>query len=496
VQRPPESSSVLYEVSLEADAAIAGPFDTWLRDHVADVLQSDGFKSAEILDDDSTPPGRIRRIVQYRLRDRAALEHYLATQAPQLEAAGRALFGDRYASLPRVLPHREEFVLGAFSTENCLNCGEVLRGQHCSHCGQHAQVRVLSLWGLVKDVVGDLLNADSRVWRTLWPLAFRPGLLTEDFLRGRRARYTPPFRMYLVLSVVFFVLASFEDPGADIALNIDDNEANIQLRDGGAAREGGSPGSAAETSAPGAATPANGSAVQSDAGGPRGKPPPLDAESRRLVDQIVSRVPPGTREGLRAEIEQEMSRASPADRATAAKVMADPCSEDTLTVDAGPLLERYEPRIREACRKIVADQQGFGRAMFDNVPKMMFLFLPLIAAVLSVLYLRSGRYYVEHLLFVVHFHAFFFLAGIAALLLDLLARQLPAGVAGPVEVAQALLGTALVFYVPWYLLKAMRRVYVQSWWKTLPRFAMLGFAYLVSLTFTVVGLLAYTALTL
>ena len=160
MQRPPESSSVLYEVSLEADAAIAGPFDTWLRDHVADVLQSDGFKSAEILDDDSTPPGRIRRIVQYRLRDRAALEHYLATQAPQLEAAGRALFGDRYVSVPRVLPHREEFVLGAFSTENCLNCGEVLRGQHCSHCGQHAQVRVLSLWGLVKDVIGDLLDAD------------------------------------------------------------------------------------------------------------------------------------------------------------------------------------------------------------------------------------------------------------------------------------------------------------------------------------------------
>ncbi len=496
MQRPPESSSVLYEVSLEADAAIAGPFDTWLRDHVADVLQSDGFKSAEILDDDSTPPGRTRRIVQYRLRDRAALDRYLATQAPQLEAAGRALFGDRYASAARVLPHREEFVLGAFSTENCLNCGEVLRGQHCSHCGQHAQVRVLSLWGLVKDVVGDLLNADSRVWRTLWPLAFRPGLLTEDFLRGRRARYTPPFRMYLVLSVVFFVLASFEDPGGDIALNIDENEANIQLRDGGAAREGASPESAADTNSAGTATPAEGSAVQSGAGGPRSKPPPLDAESRRLVDQIVSRVPAGSREPLRAELEQELSRASPADRAVAAKVMADPCSEDTLKVDAGPFLERYEPRIREACRKIVADQQGFGRAMFDNVPKMMFLFLPLIAAVLSVLYLRSGRYYVEHLLFVVHFHAFFFLAGIVVLLLDLLARQLPAGVVGPVEVAQALLGTALVFYVPWYLLKAMRRVYAQSWWKTLPKFTILGLAYFVSLAFTIVGLLAYTALTL
>ena len=495
MQPPQENQSVVYEVNLEADADIAGPFDTWLRDHVADVLQSDGFRSAEILDDDSTPPGRVRRIVQYRLRDRASLERYLATQAPQLEAAGRALFGDRYASVPRVLPYREEFVLGAFSTENCLNCGEVLRGQHCSHCGQHAQVRVLSLWGLIKDVIGDLLDADSRVWRTLWPLAFRPGLLTEDFLRGRRARYTPPFRMYLVLSLVFFVVASFEDPGGEIALNIDENEANVQLRDD-TAGERASPGTAAQTSSIGTATPADGAVAQGGAGGPRNEPLPLDVESRRLVDQVVNRVPAANRGELRAELEQAMSRASPAERAAAARVLTDPCGEDTLKVDAGPFLERYEPRIRDACRKIVADQQGFGRALFNNVPKMMFLFLPLIAAVLSVLYLRSGRYYVEHLLFVVHFHAFFFLAGIVALLLDLLALQLPASVVGAANAAEALLGTVLVFYVPWYLLKAMRRVYAQSWWKTLPKFTILGLAYFVSLAFTLVGLLAYTALTL
>ena len=47
-----------------------------------------------------------------------------------------------------------------------------------------------------------------------------------------------------------------------------------------------------------------------------------------------------------------------------------------------------------------------------------------------------------------------------------------------------MLGTVLVFYVPVYLLKAMRRVYAQSWWKTLPKFAILGLAYFVSLVFT------------
>ena len=497
MQPQSDSRSVLYEVSLEADAAIEGPFDTWLRDHVADVLQFEGFRSAEILDADSAPPGRVRRSVHYRLGDRPALARDLAALAGDAAAAAAARFGERVTIADRVLPHREEFLPGTFSTENCLNCGEVLRGQHCSNCGQHAQVRVLSLWGLIRDVIGDLLDADSRVWRTLWPLAFRPGLLTQDFLRGRRARYTPPFRMYLVLSLVFFVLASFEDPGADIALKIDDDEANIQLRDGGANRTAADgPGAAtkaatADGTAPGAGVPAHGSP-----GGPRGKPRPLDEESRRLVDQIVGRLPPEGREAMRVELENELSRASAAERAAAAKVMADPCGEGTLKVEAGPLLERYEPRIREACRKIVADQQGFGRAMFDNVPKMMFVFLPLIAGVLAVLYWRSGRYYVEHLLFVVHFHAFFFLAGIAALLLDLLARALPRGLAGPVEVAQALLGTGLLVYVPAYLLRAMRRVYAQGWWKTLPKFAVLGLAYIFSLAITMVALLAYTALTL
>ena len=214
----PDSQSVLYEVNLEADADIVAPFDTWLRDHIADMLQFDGFRSAEILDDPSAPAGRIRRIVQYRLRDRAALDDYLANHAPAMRAQGAARFGDRYTAQRRVLPHREELVRGAVSTDNCLNCGEVLTGQHCSHCGQPATVRVLSLWALLKDVLGDLLNADSRVWRTLWPLAFRPGLLTQEFLRGRRANYTPPFRMYLVLSVVFFVIASFDDPGGEVGV--------------------------------------------------------------------------------------------------------------------------------------------------------------------------------------------------------------------------------------------------------------------------------------
>jgi hypothetical protein len=484
VQLPQENHSVLYEVDLEADAAIAGPFDTWLRDHIADMLQFEGFLSAEIFDDPAAPAGRIRRIVQYRLRDQATLDDYLATHAPRMRDQGVARFGDRFSAGRRVLPHREEFVRGKVSTENCRNCGEVLTGQHCSHCGQPATVRVLSLWELTRDVVGDLLNVDSRVWRTLWPLAFRPGLLTQEFLRGRRASYTPPFRMYLVLSLAFFVLASFDDPGSEVTVQLDEGGTNIQLRPGGAA-------------APEAASPPAGAPAVAPAAPAAAPAPALDAETRALVGRLVQRVPADAQKELRAEIEATLAAATPAERAAAARLLTDPCGEETLRVDLGPEFKaRFEPRLREACRKIVADQQSFGRALWNNIPKMMFIFLPLMAAALAVLYFRSGRYYVEHLLFVVHFHAFFFLAGIFVLLLERLSGLATGVVARGLAAAQAMLGALLVLYVPVYLLGAMRRVYAQSWWKTLPKYTLLGIAYLVAMLFTGLGLLAYTALSL
>ena len=99
----------------------------------------------------------------------------------------------------------------------CLNCGAAVTGQYCGQCGQRSTTRLISLWELVRDAFGDLFELDSRLWRTMIPLLVRPGLLTRDYLQGRRARYMPPFRMYLVLSLLFFVIAFF-DPHEQLAI--------------------------------------------------------------------------------------------------------------------------------------------------------------------------------------------------------------------------------------------------------------------------------------
>ena len=54
-------------------------------------------------------------------------------------------------------------------------------------------------------------HADSRLWRTLWYLLARPGFLTREFFEGQRVRYLPPFRLYLVISVLFFLIVGLPD---------------------------------------------------------------------------------------------------------------------------------------------------------------------------------------------------------------------------------------------------------------------------------------------
>jgi hypothetical protein len=384
----------------------------------------------------------------------------------------------------------------------------VLTGQHCSHCGQHAKVRVISLWGLVRDLLGDMFDWDSRVWRTLRPLAFRPGLLTREYLLVRRAHYTPPFRMYLILSVIFFLIASIFDPGKDIAfradeqgtgLVIDEDAAGPDTKRGNATNPA-TPAAPATTPAPGSDTAQS---PPADAGEPDKPPAATGADTtrqaatgrERLIEGIVRHVPETERAEVRAELDKEFGQASPAQLERLSEVIADPCSKENFKLDVD-FLKQYEPRLRQACSRIVADQQSFGRALFENLPKMMFIFLPLIALVMAFLYLGSGRYYVEHLLFFVHYHAFFFLAGIAVLLLDWAGERATGAASGLVTAAEGILGTVLFIYVPVYLYLAMRRVYGQGRFWTITKYFALAIAYIVCLALTGVGLLFYTALTL
>lgn len=449
---------VTYEVALSPDPEILREFDLWLEGHVAQMLRLPGFESASIHPARDPGSDRPERIVRYRVESLEALERYFREDAPRMRAEGLDRFGDRFSASRRIV--EEGYQADDEPPVPCANCGTLLHGQYCSTCGQRARERMITFWELVQDA-GDLLaSLDSRLWRTLGLLLFRPGRLTLDYLQGRRARYVAPLRLFIASSLVFFFVAtlntSFEAGGDGPFVTIE-----------------GQTGTPAETANPG--NEARSGVVDQSA-----EQAAETAESAAAPEKPgAATTPPDT--------ESSEPAASPADAEDPCKDLELEGIEDTW---AGQYLT--EDRAKDICRKIAADHgAGFGRALLSNLPTMMFFFLPLMALVMKVLYPLSGRYYAEHLLFLVHYHAFFYIASTFVTLAwwstDLpFVPDLPAN----------LLTAAMAIYLPVYLFRAMRRVYGQGFLATLAKYVLLGVAYFSALTATLITVVVYTALTL
>jgi hypothetical protein len=91
----------------------------------------------------------------------------------------------------------------------CLNCGSALTGAYCASCGQKATRPEPSLREFLHETTQELTHWDGKLATTLATLFGRPGILTRDFLNGRRARWLAPMRVYLICSLAFFAARSF-----------------------------------------------------------------------------------------------------------------------------------------------------------------------------------------------------------------------------------------------------------------------------------------------
>jgi hypothetical protein len=91
----------------------------------------------------------------------------------------------------------------------CSNCDRTLSDDNfCPECGQQNTTNNVDMGMLVKDFVDDFFTLDSRLFKTIIPLLFKPGFLTLEYNKGRRVKYLPPLRMYLVLSILMFLIPS------------------------------------------------------------------------------------------------------------------------------------------------------------------------------------------------------------------------------------------------------------------------------------------------
>lgn len=88
----------------------------------------------------------------------------------------------------------------------CLNCGAAVQGRFCHVCGQENIEPKESFWQLVTHFMYDITHFDGKFFSTLKYLLFKPGFLSHEYLRGRRADYLHPIRMYVFTSAFFFLI--------------------------------------------------------------------------------------------------------------------------------------------------------------------------------------------------------------------------------------------------------------------------------------------------
>lgn len=99
---------------------------------------------------------------------------------------------------------------------NCANCDAPLSGHYCANCGQEAVLHHASTREFLHEFIGHYVALEGKLWGSLARLLFRPGLLTNEYIRGRRVRFVQPLRLYLTFSLLFFALLKLTGGGLHV----------------------------------------------------------------------------------------------------------------------------------------------------------------------------------------------------------------------------------------------------------------------------------------
>jgi len=348
---------------------------------------------------------------------------------------------------------------------NCLNCGTELKGPFCYYCGQPDRNFMRFFPALLRDLMEDLLDLDSRFMRTIKPLLFKPGRLTRDYMDGRRFRYAPPMRLYIFSSIVFFLLAAFLSSDAITINGAENNDSIIQI-----------------------------STEDADEGlealGDILKELPLDEQKQAEIEQII------------AEESSEQS-GEPLFRSGDISFNDEPWDRETNPVDIRWLPDWLNDRINdeiegspEKAKQINENPNLIIDKVFDILPATMFVLLPVVALIFKFWYLFAKRYYVEHLIFSLHNHSFIFVSLIVLLLANLASSFWSAHEYTAAATGAGWLITIISVWIPVYLLISLRVVYQQGWWLTLGKFFVIGISYvtLLALVTTVVAIASFVLL--
>jgi hypothetical protein len=292
--------------------------------------------------------------------------------------------------------------------ENCLNCGYPLVGPYCANCGQKAFLHKDSFWHMAAHFVSDYFHYDNKFWRTIKTLFSKPGLVTLEFNEGKRGKYLNPIQLYIFVTTVFFLVI--------FSFSVE-RDSDVKTKP---------------------------KFIQADSVSS------IEKRNDLIIDLGVWRPQYKT---IQAYDSAQLALPS-AKRDHFFKTFI---IHRVLTVENETSEQTSERALAYFKR---------------NIPKLFFVLLPLFAFFLKILYPRRSLYYVDHLIFSIHFHIvcflliliFFILAGLVSM-----------------DNFDDLLSLVILLGIGVYLFISLRKVYHSSVAVTLLKQFLLFCMYLFSL---------------
>lgn len=263
--------------------------------------------------------------------------------------------------------------------KHCLNCGTEVPERYCTHCGQENTVPHETFGHLFSHFVADIFHYDSQLLVTLKSLFFRPGFLSREYMAGKRVRYVNPIKLYVFVSFVFFF--------GIFTIHTD--------------HEGEEP--ETETVQPVATANILGDTAKVLSGAEAVKQA-LAKDSSKQVKKTLELT------GLFGAYNSVKSFDS--------AQLALP--ENERLHGSSRLFSRRMAEVRHKYGDNY--QEAIVEIFKHNIPKLMFLLLPLFALFMKWMYDKKKWLYADHAIFAIHLHSFSFIVLLLGYILDAIFR--------------------------------------------------------------------------
>lgn len=335
--------------------------------------------------------------------------------------------------------------------KDCLNCGTIVQGHYCQHCGQENVVPHETFWHMVKHFLYDITHFDSKFFDSIKYLLLRPGFLPAEYVRGRRASYLNPVKKYVFTSAVFFILFfGVFGVGESVRVSMGkplskEDRRDLILKAGGKLSK--NPNDTLWQRAMALLQDTNRKLVQQDVipfmdeimfidiGGRKYR-------DRKEYDSIQHSMPADERDGWIARMIQYQNFK------LRAKYKNDP----------------------------LAGGNKLSETFLHKLPYLLFVSLPLFALMLKLLYLRRKKfYYADHGIFSIYHYIFTFILIMVVMVLDKLNDATGLDIFTYLAIPVFLSGGV-------YLYLSMKRFYGQGHGKTLLKFILLNISGAIILT--------------